>query len=96
MKRKILAFVLTSILCLSLAIPGFAASSKVHPSVEASLAKYTDDSTALELGYSAYRAIWKTETTEISMIMYNFGDGIQTTIAYTDPNHEEVKNTSGL
>ena len=61
-----------------------------------SLAKYTDDSTALELGYSAYRAIWKTETTEISMIMYNFGDGIQTTIAYTDPNHEEVKNTSGL
>ena len=30
------------------------------------------------------------------MSMYNLGDGMQTTIAYTDPNHEEVKNTSGL
>ena len=35
MKKKILALVLTSILCLSLAIPCFAASNSTHPSVEA-------------------------------------------------------------
>lgn len=44
MKRKILAFVLTSILCLSLAIPGFAASSKVHPSVEAMFVEISKNS----------------------------------------------------
>lgn len=61
-----------------------------------SLARYADEDVALQLGYSAYRAVWKTETTEITLIMYNLGDGIETTLAYTDPNHEEIKDTSGL
>ena len=61
-----------------------------------SLARYADEDIALQLGYSAYRAVWKTETTEITLIMYNLGDGIETTLAYTDPNHEEIKDTSGL
>ena len=61
-----------------------------------SLARYADEDIALQLGYSAYRAVWKTETTEITLIMYNLGDGIETTLAYTDPNHEEIKDTAGL
>lgn len=61
-----------------------------------SLARYADEDVALQLGYSAYRTVWKTETTEITLVMYNLGSGIETTLAYTDPNHKEVKNTSGL
>ena len=61
-----------------------------------SLARYADEDVALQLGYSAYRTVWKTETTEITLVMYNLGSGIETTLAYTDPNHKEVKNTAGL
>lgn len=61
-----------------------------------SLAKYADADTALQLGYSVYQTIWNTETTEVSLGMLNDGSGISILISYTDPNHEEVKNTSGL
>lgn len=61
-----------------------------------SLARYADEDIALQLGYSAYRAVWKTQTTEITLMMYNLGDGIETSLAYTDPNHEEIKDTTGL
>ena len=61
-----------------------------------SLARYADEDISLQLGYSAYRAVWKTETTEITLIMYNLGDGIETTLVYTDSNHEEIKDTTGL
>ena len=60
------------------------------------LARYADEDIALQLGYSAYRAVWKTETTEITLVMYNLGGGIETTLVYADPNHEEVKDNSGL
>ena len=61
-----------------------------------SLAKYADADVALQLGYSVYQTIWNTETTEVSLGMLNDGSGISILISYTDPNHEEVKNTSGL
>lgn len=61
-----------------------------------SLANYADPDIALQLGYSVYRTIWNTDTTEISLGMLNSGDGISTMIAYTDPHHEKTKNTSGL
>lgn len=61
-----------------------------------SLAKYADADTALQLGYSVYQTVWNTETTEVSLGMLNDGSGISILISYTDPNHEEVKNTSGL
>ena len=60
------------------------------------LARYADEDIALQLGYSAYRAVWKTETTEITLVMYNLGGRIETTLVYADPNHEEVKDNSGL
>ena len=61
-----------------------------------SLAKYADADVALQLGYSVYQTIWNTETTEVSLGMLNDGSGISILISYTDPNHEKVKNTSGL
>lgn len=61
-----------------------------------SLARYADEDIALQLGYSAYRAVWKNQTTEITLMMYNLGDGIETSLAYTNPNHEEIKDTTGL
>ena len=44
MKKRILALVLTSILCLSLAIPCFAASNSAHPSVEAMYVEFSRNS----------------------------------------------------
>ncbi len=61
-----------------------------------SLAQYADADVALQLGYSVYQTVWNTETTEVSLGMLNDGSGISIVISYTDPNHEEVKNTSGL
>lgn len=61
-----------------------------------SLADYTDDGTALQLGYTMYSAQWTTESTEITlgMISVNYEIGIM--MEYKDSTHAPVKDSSGL
>lgn len=61
-----------------------------------SLANYTDDGTALQLGYVVYGTEWKTDTSKISLGMLGVNYEINILIDYVNPAHKEVKNTSGL
>lgn len=61
-----------------------------------SLANYTDDGTALQLGYIVYATQWTTETTEISLGMLGVNYEINILMDYVDPHHAPVKNTTGL
>ena len=61
-----------------------------------SLANYTDDGTALQLGYTMYNTKWNTETTEISLGMLSVNYEISILMEYKDPTHAPVKDSSGL
>ena len=61
-----------------------------------SLANYTDDGTALQLGYVVYATKWNTDTTDVSLGMLSVNYEISILMDYVDPTHAEVKNTTGL
>ena len=61
-----------------------------------SSADYTDEGQALELGFTGYIAIWKTDTTEIMLGLMSENYEITMLLMYNDINHEEVHNTEGL
>lgn len=60
------------------------------------LANNTDAGTALSLGYTLYRTHWDSETYDILIGMSSVNYDTFITIQYLDPQHEEVKNTTGL
>lgn len=61
-----------------------------------SLADYTDDGTAVQLGYVIYRTEWTTETTKISLNLANLNHEMTFILVYTDLNYQESANTTGL
>lgn len=61
-----------------------------------SLADYTDDGTALQLGYTMYSAKWTTESTEITLGMLSVNYEISIMMEYKDSTHAPVKDSSGL
>lgn len=61
-----------------------------------SLAPYTDEGTALELGYTVYRTCWETETTTITLIMMSQNYKVNLLLSYEDINHTDSPNTTGL
>jgi len=61
-----------------------------------SLADYTDDGTAVQLGYVIYRTEWTTETTKISLNLANLNNEMTFILVYTDLNYQESANTTGL
>lgn len=61
-----------------------------------SLADYTDEGQALELGYTGYIAEWETDTTEITLVLTSENYDITMALEYEDINHEEVYDTEGL
>lgn len=60
------------------------------------LADRTDEGNALVLGYTTYAARWNADNQTIYLGMSSINYDVFITIQYIDPNHEEVKNTSGL
>lgn len=61
-----------------------------------SLADYTDDGTALQLGYTMYSAKWTAESTEITLGMLSVNYEISIMMEYKDSTHAPVKDSSGL
>ena len=61
-----------------------------------SLADYTDDGTALQLGYTMYSAKWTTESTEITLGMLSVNYEVSIMMEYKDSTHAPVKDSSGL
>lgn len=60
------------------------------------LADRTDEGNALVLGYTTYATRWNADNQTIYLGMSSINYDVFITIQYIDPNHEEVKNTSGL
>lgn len=62
-----------------------------------SLYKYSDDKgTAVKMGWLALKATWSTEDTNIMLGMNSDNYKITLGIKYSDKNHEEVYDNSGL
>ncbi len=55
-----------------------------------------DDGTALKYGWLGFQATWQTDDTDIFMVMYGDNFNVVLGIKYTDKNHEEVYDNSGL
>lgn len=61
-----------------------------------SLASYTDEGSALQLGYTIYQCCWKTETSNITLGMISQNYKISLVLGYEDLNYEDSTDTTGL
>lgn len=61
-----------------------------------SLAAYTDEGSALQLGYTVYQACWETETTRITLGMISQNYEVSLLLSYEDIHHENTTDTAGL
>lgn len=61
-----------------------------------SLASYTDEGSALQLGYTVYRCCWETETSNITLGMLSQNYEINLILGYEDLNYESSPDTIGL
>lgn len=71
-------------------------TDEVIPTNSAYESTNLDDGTALTYGWLGYQATWHTDNTDILMVMYGDNFNVVLGIKYTDRNHEEVYDNSGL
>lgn len=71
-------------------------SDEIIPLTDQSQIDYTGEENSLKFGYTAYKTIWNTETTEILLGMQSQNYQVYTMLAYTDINYEEDLSESGL
>lgn len=77
-------------------IYGDPVSDEIIPLTDQKQIDYTGEENSLRYGYTAYKTIWNTDTTEIMLGMSSQNFEVNTLINYTDINFEEDLSDSGL
>lgn len=71
-------------------------SDEILPLTSQSQIDYTGPENSLKFGYTAYRTIWNTNSTEMMLGMQSQDYKVSTVLTYTDINYEEDLSESGL